>query len=98
MNTSLTFVRANCHRGIPQQELRAGDSGVIHHAAADVGIHNAALVTAIYELHVQLEVVAHSDLQGWQDQIHVSLRKVGLLSFTAILLCFFQSGSLLCTT
>lgn len=93
----LTFVGANRHCGIPEQELVAGDSGVIHHAPADVGVHGAALVAAVYELQAQLEVVAHADLQGRQDQVNISQRRVGLLSFTAVLLRFFQNGPLLFT-
>ncbi len=93
----LTFVGANRHCGISEQELGVGDSSVVHHTTTDVGIHNAALVAAVNELQAELEVITYTDLQGGQNQVNISLRRAGLLSFTAELLCFFKNSPLLRT-
>lgn len=61
----LTFIGANHHSVIPEQELRAGDSGVVHHVPTDICIHHAALVAAVYELQCQLKVIAYLDFQSW---------------------------------
>lgn len=92
---SLAFIGANRHSGIPEQEFRAGHSGVVDHGPADVGIHHTTLVTVVYELQRQLKVVAYSNFHGWEDKVHISWRKVRRLSLTAVLLGFLQNGPLL---
>lgn len=94
-NATLAFVGANSQRAIPEEELGAGHSSVVDHSPADVGIHHTALVAAVYQLQRQLKVITYSNLNGREDQIHISLRRVGLLSQTAVLLSFLQNGSLL---
>lgn len=90
-----TGVGADLYCGIPEQELMFVDPSVIHHAPADVGVHSALLVASVYKLQAQLKVVAHPDLHCGQDQVNISHREFRLVSFAAILLCFFQDGLLL---
>lgn len=96
-NQEHTSVGTDLHCGIPEQELMFVDTGVIHHAPTDVGVHSALLVASVYKLQAQLKVVAHADLHCGQDQVYISRRKFRLVSFAAILLCFFQDGLLLST-
>lgn len=91
----LTFFGLDGNSGGLEQKLVAGDSGVIHHAPTDVGLHCAPLLTLVDELDVQFEIITNADLQGWQDHVHIGQRGVGLLLFAAILLCFLQDRSLL---
>lgn len=91
----LTFFGLDRNSWGLKQKLVAGDSGVIHHAPTDVGLHCAPLLTLVDELEVQLEIITNADLQGWQDYVHISQRGVGLLLFAAVLLCFLQDCSFL---
>lgn len=95
IHSRLTAVGVNLHSGGLEQEIRAGHSSVVHHAPADVGVHIADLVAAVYELQAELKVIAHADLQRGQDQVHVGLRELGLLPLTAVLLRLLHDGALL---
>lgn len=65
LDALLAFIGANRQSVIPEQELRAGHSGVVDHCPVDVGIHHTTLVTAVYEFQRQLKVVAYSNFHGW---------------------------------